>query len=386
MTPKDEFWGGNGVPTNGTTSGVYDKDGNLVENFTVPDVDVPVKKPDVSPTTSNIYFGGTKPSGSDLYEFTVPEEAWKTAYVNITSPKDMEISNTEDGTYDVTVTVSPKYEGEYGEKSTTVSSTVNVFKPAFTVTAKDIWADYNVDVQLDNSDYGVTSGEPVWKHRDGENVVLAENVTMVGNAPAVEDRTYSFTQVGTSDGSLSGTTYTTGEKDADFNVSGMSCVVGKTDSEAGISYTVEDLTVTKAIDTDSHDFTIHINHFALTLEKKINGVDLYNQSFIFTVTNKTKGESFQVSLTAGESKTIVGMVCGMTYQVDEEESWSWRYSDFQNSYTKSNEISNTKPAQDTVEAALEETIFNTLKSGFDKWLSDCSEIKSNVFNKKTKSE
>ncbi|MCI9414045.1 MAG: VWA domain-containing protein [Clostridiales bacterium] len=37
---RDGFIGGNTVPTNGSDSGIYDKDGNLVENFEIPTTDV----------------------------------------------------------------------------------------------------------------------------------------------------------------------------------------------------------------------------------------------------------------------------------------------------------------------------------------------------------
>lgn len=39
----DGFFGGNGVPTNGSESGIYSGDGNLVENFVTPTVDVPIQ-------------------------------------------------------------------------------------------------------------------------------------------------------------------------------------------------------------------------------------------------------------------------------------------------------------------------------------------------------
>lgn len=39
----DGFMGGNAVPTNGSDSGIYDGDGNLVENFGIPTIDVPIQ-------------------------------------------------------------------------------------------------------------------------------------------------------------------------------------------------------------------------------------------------------------------------------------------------------------------------------------------------------
>ena len=418
VSPKDGFLGGNNVYTN-ASAGVYENSSAAepVLTFEQPQVNVPIKDVTVTAADENVYLlgsvtgaqlkdGATVKVGDvalDLSADNYGLETWQTEYVDITvaikdkdgnSVTDKLSGLTDDTTYSISVTVAPKKPANDTssgtaavEKSNSDSGNVNVFKPEFTVTAQDIWADYHEGVNL--AQWGVAPAVTVeWKHGD----TLDTAVTMLGDTtdgegntvkarPTIADYTYTFAKQ-SGDGTLTDGVYTTGEADANFNITGMTCTVG------GSSYTVPSsaLTVTKAVADEDHDFTIHINHFALTLEKKINGVDLYNQSFIFTVTNNTKHESFQVSLAARETKTIVGMVCGMEYQVDEEESWSWRYSDSQKSYTKSNEISNTKPAQDTVEAALQETIINTLKSGFDKWLSDCSEIKSNVFNKKTKSE
>ena len=43
VTAKQDFFGGNEVPTNGTSSGVYQSNGKVVEHFEVPHVDVPLK-------------------------------------------------------------------------------------------------------------------------------------------------------------------------------------------------------------------------------------------------------------------------------------------------------------------------------------------------------
>ena len=181
LKPKAGFWGGNQVPTNITgVSGVYDANGNNIGSFPTPEpVDVPVKKPVVQPTTSNIYFDGSVPGIDDLYELDRPTEAWQTAYVVIAATDSVKISNTADGSYNVTVTVKPRLEGSYGPQAETVTSTVNVFQPYAQFADSTIY--------LGNAaDFAVNAPENVtWKHGD----TVSDDVDMIGSAPAVE---YSY--------------------------------------------------------------------------------------------------------------------------------------------------------------------------------------------------
>ena len=55
---RDGFIGGNAVPTNGEESGIYDKDGNLVENLEIPTTDVPIQY-DYDTTDQHIFLGET---------------------------------------------------------------------------------------------------------------------------------------------------------------------------------------------------------------------------------------------------------------------------------------------------------------------------------------
>lgn len=81
VTRKEGFLGGNAVPTNGTESGVYDKDGTLVEAFDIPTVNLPIHYA-FSTTDQTIYLGEkadlTRLSSSDI----VPDGN-NNAYVNI---------------------------------------------------------------------------------------------------------------------------------------------------------------------------------------------------------------------------------------------------------------------------------------------------------------
>lgn len=68
VTRKEGFLGGNAVPTNGTESGVYDRDGTLVEAFDIPTVDLPIHY-EFSKTDQTIYLG----EKADLTQLSSPD-------------------------------------------------------------------------------------------------------------------------------------------------------------------------------------------------------------------------------------------------------------------------------------------------------------------------
>lgn len=185
VIPKDGFWGGNGVPTNGEDSGVYKSDGTVVENFEVPYVDVPIKEPTLESTVSNIYFGGVKPSVDDLNKFQVPAEDWTTAFVTFTktSVNVSEVSNTQDNSHVISVTVRPtEKKGTATAQIVTATAKVNVFEPYATFHNSTIYLGKLPNYAQENApDLQEHPELLVWKH--GDNVATSTN--MIGNAPAV---------------------------------------------------------------------------------------------------------------------------------------------------------------------------------------------------------
>lgn len=179
VKPQDGFLGGNNVPTNGENSGVYTADGNQIKPFPQPEVNVPIKL-DAQNVTKNIYYGNPAPTPADLTQ-TADLADWQTGYVNINYTVDKNtISNNEDGTYQVTMTVSPKYSGDNADgavqtaRTETVMSTVNVYKPE--ITFKDSIIDYNA-----TPDYKDNLGGVVWKHEG----TAADPANMTGEEPAL---------------------------------------------------------------------------------------------------------------------------------------------------------------------------------------------------------
>ena len=147
VTAKDGFLGGNDVPTNEETSGIYDKDGEggkEVKRFDVPTVNVPIKEVKVTAEDKNVYLlGGVTTDqlktgatvtvkcgdkcGNVTLDLSKANENygladWQNKYVNITGEMKDKVGNaistdglkdlTADTTYTVSVAVKPKYDGK----------------------------------------------------------------------------------------------------------------------------------------------------------------------------------------------------------------------------------------------------------------------------------
>lgn len=370
ITPRAGFWGGDNVPTNVSTSGVYGKDGTLIEAFDIPVVNVPLNVPNFTGNTVNVHYGGTAPENSSLYVPLVEptgDDAWKADFV---SPGSYAVTGgpertTEDGaTYTISMTASSGSQTQ----TKTATATIHVFLPQLAVAAQDVWADCGAEVPLAQWGLVQENVKPkvavTWM-RDGD---ASTSLAMANSAPAISDYRFTFN----TRGAPADDSYTTGELDADFNVGLLSCTVG------GTAYTVPSgaLTVTKAVDSEGHDFTVHINRFKMTIKKTFMGASVYQQDCIFTVTSGSS--SFRVVIPAGGgTKTVVGLVCGKSYTVTEDGRWSWRYTASGSGPVTctSNQVGNTAPM--VLSLAIPVEITNALENG--KWLSG-NNINANLFN------
>ena len=317
VTPKDGFWGGNNVPTNGTDSGVYAEDGTKIATFDVPTVNVPLEIPDLTASNKNIYLLGTAPTASDLGTFAVPtgDDAWKTAYVNI-SPivADKAISNTEDTeNIELSVTVTPKYTGVgvdigpvQSAKTKTATANVYVFKPELTFNDSEV---YYGDTAP--TDYSGNLTKTEWKHGDK----LDSTVTMTGAKPTL---TLTYTPgTGIVDGIINTTN--------DIPVA----VTAKIDSTDVTDHTTfvhtkcaDDNTCT---DPANGKFWLHVNTCTLTVQKSGWDEKDANQSFIFNVTGGAINQEIKVTVQENGSAKITGLPVG-SYTVTEDSKWSWRYT------------------------------------------------------------
>lgn len=328
IEPKAEFWGGNEVPTNITDeSGVID-DGEMLEKFPVPDpVDVPLKEITLTPKNLNIYYGNTAPSAGDLVNDIEMPDDWRTDYVNDVTFTTIEesISNTADGTYHVTATLSPKYDGTVdAETATPVMAKVNVFKPI--VTWKDTTLEANADV---DSNFTDNMYSEAWKHNETDS----STVQMEGTKPAL---TFAFEL---NDGNNIPTNITTellvkvksvtSSNEADLNVDPAVISYGwvENDSSDGCTDACVD-------PNPDYQFRVHVGSCELVITKTITGLDNlssekwdeYKNGLIFTYTNKADStDTGSITLakmdynkdTDQYTYTFDGLKVGATYTVSE---------------------------------------------------------------------
>ena len=302
VKPRDGFLGGNNVPTNGENSGVYTADGNQIKPFPQPEVNVPIKL-DAQNVTKNIYYGNPAPTPADLTQ-TADLADWQTGYVNINYTVDKNtISNNEDGTYQVTMTVSPKYSGDNADgavqtaRTETVMSTVNVYKPE--ITFKDSIIDYNA-----TPDYKDNLGGVVWKHEGP----AADPANMTGEEPALA---YSYDP---EEKALTEDTYvnvTVSANDKTLPADVVTFVHTADNDFPGCSF------------NPAHgQFIVHIKVFNLTIQKTAkDGTTIDpNQTFVFHVKGNNNDVDMQVVITGANKQVIKNLPVG-EYTITEDTSW-----------------------------------------------------------------
>lgn len=363
VKPRDGFLGGNNVPTNGTGSGVYTDGGEQIKPFPQPEVNVPIKL-DAQNVTKNIYYGNPAPTPADLTQ-TADLADWQTGYVNINYTVDKNtISNTEDGTYQVTMTVSPKYSGDNAdgavqtEQTKTVKSTVNVYKPE--ITFKDSIIDYNA-----MPDYKDNLGGVAWKHEG----TAADPANMTGEEPALA---YSY------DPEASAFTQDTGVK---VTVSAN----GETLPADVVTFQHDPCTFPGCKYTDGCDyqFYVHIKVFDLTIVKAAaddsKPIDK-DQTFVFHVKGKNNHVDMQVVITGADKQVIKNLPVG-EYTITEDTNWSWKYTPVDNNQSVMEE--NIQDGAATVTFKNENKGTNWLTSlakALNKWTKDGTTVERDPKN------
>lgn len=322
VTPKNEFIGGNDVPTNDwQNTGVYNKDGALVENFNnetnTPKVNVPIKEPDFTTTDKTIYLGNsTQVSG--LYTLS-DTTGWQYDYVEVKvdGVTDTTVSPENCTEYNIKVTFKPKSDGTEAQGrpnsmdgvSKAKEATVHVLKPNAAVTLQDVERFYGDSYTLGADNNAKVSLE--WKDMttDHTDIPAAE-----GTAPYTKDNLI--------------VAY---EAPKGITVTDNQFTVPKDDVKITVKLMngnkqVTDATITTTCDlgcepTSRADGTyiVHVKTATLIIQK--SGASGTNEGFIFNV----KGpENFRVSVKDNGTVKITGLPLG-TYTVTEETDWSWRY-------------------------------------------------------------
>lgn len=306
---KPGFVGGNNVPTNGDTSGVYTEKGVSAGLFDVPKVNVPIIAPELAGQDCHVYYLGTQPTPEQMC--TPYDTAGSDfSFVKVSYTTSGSVDMTQDGSYTVTATVSPKEEaasdsaGASAQPATaTVTSTVYVYKPELTF--QDGEGYYGDTAPAFDGNLTATA----WKHGETE-----ANTAVMGEAPEL---TLTYTP------------------DADAIVDGKI----NTRQDIGVAVTVKsgDQDVTNATTflhtncagktctlPDGKAFLLHVNTCSLTISKTVTGQN-NGQSFVFTVKDANGNVITTVAVKGGASKTITGLPIG-TYTVTEDTQWSWQYN------------------------------------------------------------
>lgn len=350
------FLGGNNVPTNvAESSGVYQSDGTVVENFDQPEVNVPIKAPKLTNKDANVYYGGDVPSAEQLCS-TAEYDNVMANFVTIRYETKGTVSNTQDGKYTVTMTVSPKYSGKNAngtvqtEQTKNVTSTVNVYKPE--VTFKDSVIEYNATPDYEKGNFV----KVVWKH-EGTDAV-PENMT--GTEPTL---TYAYDP---QEESLTKDTYVNVTVSANGAALPKGVVAFVHDATCGFPGCI--------FDSTKGQFIVHIKVFDLTIVKA-NADDGKpidpKQTFVFKVKNNGNGKTMEVVITGPGKQTIKNLPVG-DYTITEDTNWSWQYTPDQ--VTKNVEINGTTAEVTFTNTYSKSNWLTSIVDVINKWISP-TEIK-----------
>lgn len=365
ITPNPDFLGGSGVPTNGADSGVYDKDGVLQEDFTIPTVDVPLKDINNVANDKHIYLGNTtdltdvldlyvKVNSAGTENLQVVVNGINNAYVDLVYT--IKLNDGTVGTYTIAagktwaqgvwdddtankVNRNPMLEndaiytvkcvmttstansaGEKQSKETEKTATIFVYKP--TVTFKDSVQNYKKALNMGNDEASFLEEHKVgvvWKHE-------TQTAMPEGDAPkitfeyAYEDDVFDdFVMNSVNDVPVNVTATIQGTGTAINDNEGVTYKHQNCGSDVKCKYPMGDA-----------EFIVHVINALTSLTiKKTGAADIdVNQSFLFTVTGKdADGKDINLTVTVhGNGSTIIdGLVIGNEYTITEKTDWSWRY-------------------------------------------------------------
>ena len=380
VQPKAGFLGGNDVITN-SSAGIYENASaqNPVITFERPTVNVPIEDVTVTAEDKNVYLlgdltaeqlksGATVKVGDVTLDLSKADqnyglEPWQTEFVNITVavkdkdgnaiPADGLKALTDDTTYTIEVTVSPKTTNPTSTEGTvaTVQSksgvgNIYVFKPELTF--KDSTAYYGESVPTNSNYSGNKVGSETWKHGD----TVSTDVTMLGTKPTLD---ISYTP---DESKLESGKYTKQDVPVAATVK-----IGTESVNEHTTFVHQACTGQTCTLPEGKEFLIHVKTCRLNITKQGGAA---NEPYVFTV--KKDGQPYtEVTIVGNDSVTIYELPVG-DYTIEEDTGWSWRYS----------------PQYSTTGAALSAanpngTITCTNKLENNYWLNGFSQVVKNIF-------
>ncbi len=338
---RSSTFGGNGIPTNADTSGVY-SDNECVEYFVSPTVDIPIDF-DFGTSDSTIYLSQNANAQSlvGVLDNCTPNGT-NNAHVNIVftitgggntatltynagngvgtwsgdSLSSLALTDCTDFT--VSCTVTPINKGTVSEEVISPkTATIHVLRP--TIVWKDIEVYLGDTVDLDTAFNSVS-----WTDANADTTHTAPEAT--GTAPVIA-YTYSIYDGGL--GSIGSDIYTPARTDAcPINVSVTVGEMSELD-EYVTSYSScgTHPIVSHTLSVNSPEFYVHVKTCSITITKLGYDENLQNggQTFLFEVVDSNNAVVATVAIGENGSATVVGLPVG-TYTVREVNAWSWRYN------------------------------------------------------------
>lgn len=382
------FVGGNNVPTNGNDSGVYDKDGNLIEHFERPAVNVPIQQPTIN-VSEKVIYQGTSINATQLFTgYKIVNDQFVSTTVIYTDAEGNEVTPTSvtpnDCTnYMVTVKYTPRTDGTETENngggtanrlegiSKNVAGNIHVLKPEVTVTVDDIERNYGADYTLGEGNSATIT--VTWTDE-----IHNKTTATGGTIPFTKDDlelVYSTTQFEGQTGKVPSN---------DFNVTVKVQKNGE-DYTTNVTITTNcSYGCSPATHTGGY-YTVHVKSLPLTINKTfVEGtVPQVGETFIFTVKGTgraTSSVNMTVTLVAEKDATGQIEVAPITinnlpigeYKVTEDTSWNWRYKPVDES---GNEI--TDATYTITLGAVQEVTFKN-KVVNNKWI-DSNAYCENIF-------
>lgn len=329
---REDFIGGNKVVTNIGTSGIYTPQGNFVQAFTIPVVDIPLRF-EAAPQDQGIYISQSIPSNKlmagdalsyQINGVTYTVDGINNAYANIDY-----VLNDQDG-------VTPLRSFRIAAGQTVISNEVNTMVGPLTTT------DYDFDVTVTPTLPGTVvpledvlkatvylwlptveaADETLWWGEDTDLLDRMIHTGWVEEVPGAVVPYLAAPSVTLAPSFVSGSAmhsipHYEPEVDSLFMVD---LFIGNVDYTAYMRINVAD----SAVGHTGFHFTVFVKKATLTIEKAlVPGAELEeNQSFLFEVVGPTG--TYQVALQGTSQRTIEGLKIG-EYTVKEILDWSFRY-------------------------------------------------------------
>lgn len=362
---KPDFLGGNHVPTNGNSSGIYSADGTLLENYVRPDVDITVEtvKPNVSAVVEvvdqHIYLtndaalaelvvglgkykidgklytvDGTNNKYVDLiYEikdgntvvgtYTIAAGQTTGAWVEA-ADQDMTPALTDDKTYTVVCTVHPISTGTYDDVDDDATVAVYVYKPQLTFNDSEI--QYNQTVpDRTKEGYAANGGEEVWLRKDG-TASTAEGITMRGTKPKLE-LVYTPDESKITDGKFTATDFVA--VNVTVNLDDGNSATENAKFPGTVTFLHEECKVVTACQwgtvgsaTGTPAFLLHVTTGELTITKMLDDAAIASGEFEFVVTPNDVKLPATLSVTGDGTATIANGVANVKLTVNHDSSAS----------------------------------------------------------------